>query len=107
MLKRCQVLLTDWLEEHMKLVAKRNDLSFSEMIRILLCEGLLHSAPTVYSKYKPKVNKRLLQNITRVGSNPKTSIVKKHQLTSQLYFEARKVFEYLNDKIEQELKNKS
>ena len=107
MLKRCQVLLTDWLEEHMKLIAKRHDLSFSEMIRIVLCEGLLHSAITIYPRYKLKIDKQLLADITKEGSNPKTPLERKHQLTSKLYFEARKILESLNEELRQQLKNKS
>ena len=107
MLKRCQVLLTDWLEEHMKLIAKRCDLSFSEMVRIVLCEGLLHTAPSIYLNYKPKVDIKLLADIAKEGANPQTSIGRKHQLASKLYFEARKVLEDLNDKIKKELKDNS
>ena len=107
MLKRCQVLLTDWLEEHMRLIAKRNDLSFSEMIRIVLCEGLLRTAPSIYPEYKSKIDTRLLSNIAKEGSNSKTSMERKHQLTSQLYFETRKVIEDLNTKLCKRLKNKS
>jgi replication fork clamp-binding protein CrfC len=33
MLKRHQVLLTDWQTEYLKDVAKKNDISFSEAIR--------------------------------------------------------------------------
>jgi len=106
MLKRCQVLLTDWLEEHMKIIAKRNDLSFSEMIRIVLCEGLLHSATTIYPGCKSRVDKQLLADIAKEGSNPKTPLARKHQLTSKLYFETRKIIEYLNDKLKRQLKNK-
>lgn len=105
MLNRYQVLLTDWLAEHMKLIAKKNDLSFSEMIRIVLCEGLLHSAPIIYSEYKPRVNKKLLADLAKEGSNTKTPMERKHQLSSKLYFETRKVLEYLNGKLIKEIKN--
>ena len=107
MLKRSQVLLTDWLEEHMRLIAKRSDLSFSEMIRIVLCEGLLRTAPSIYPHYKSKIDTQLLSAIAKEGTNPKTSMERKHQLTSQLYFEARKVIEDLNVKLSKALKNKS
>ena len=106
MLERYQILLTDWLAEHMKLVAKRNDLSFSEMIRIVLCEGLLHSAESVYPDYKIKVNKKLLLSITKNGSAVNASLARKHELTSQLYFETRKVLECINERLTKELKNK-
>ncbi len=109
MLKRCQVLLTDWLEEHIKLVAKYNDLSSSEMIRIILCEGILYSAPSVYPRCKCtlKIDKKLLADIAKEGSSPTTPLERKHQLTSKLYFEARKSIECLNTNLRKQLKNKN
>jgi len=107
MLIRNQVLLTKWLEEHMKLIAKRADLSFSEMIRIMLCYGVLRTAPEVFPDCKSKIDKQLLLNLAKEGANLKTPQERKHQLVSQLYFETRKIIEYLNPKISKELKNKS
>ena len=107
MLSRHQVLLTEWLAEHMKLIAKRADMSFSEMIRIMLCDGILRTAPEVFPNYKLKIDKRLLLALTQEGANPKTSLERKHQLASQLYFEARKVIEIVNANVSKELKNKS
>jgi len=104
MLKRCQILLCDWLEEHLKLIARRNDVSFSEMTRIVLCEGLLRTAPSLHPELKGKVNKEQLSDIAKEGYNLKTTLERKHQLTSKLYFEARKAIEYMNAKISKELK---
>ena len=42
-LLRHQVLLTDWQTDHLKLMAKQNDLSFSEVIRLTLLEGIAHT----------------------------------------------------------------
>ena len=106
MLRRCQVLLTDWLEEHMKLIAKRADISFSEMIRIMLCYGVLRTAPEVFPECKTKVDKKLLTNLTREATNLKTQLERKYQLASRLYFETRKLIEYLDPKIIEELRNK-
>ena len=103
MLKRCQILITDWQVEHFKLIAKRNDLSFSEMIRIVLCEGLLHTSRTLYPEYKSKVSLKELSNIATEGKNLNTSMARKHQLASKLYFEARKAIEYINERIKKEL----
>ena len=98
MLKRHQVLLTDWQTEHLKIIAKRNDMSFSETIRVILCEGLMHSAGVIHPEYKSKINKDKLELITREGANLKTGSERKHQLISNLYFETRKTTEYINNK---------
>ncbi len=41
MLKRYQVLLPDWLEDYVKLLADKYDLSFSEIIRTIICNWIL------------------------------------------------------------------
>jgi hypothetical protein len=45
MLKRCQILLTDWQQEYIRDTAQRYDLSFSEVTRIFLSEGFLYIIP--------------------------------------------------------------
>jgi len=107
MLKRHQVLLTDWQTEHLRLVAKHNDVSFSEMIRILLCEGLLYSAISLHPECNTKAIKVKMGKIASEGHNPKTSIERKHKLISELYFEARKATECINKKIEAGLKGRN
>ena len=106
MLKRYQILLNDWLAEHLRLIAQRNDLSFSEMTRIVLCEGLLHTCPTLHPEYKSKIKPQELSNLAKEGYDPETALDRKHQLASKLYFEARKAIEYMNAKVNKELKNK-
>jgi len=106
MLKRYQILLNDWLAEHLKIIAQRNDVSFSEMTRIVLCEGLLRTCPTLHPEYKSKIKPRELSDLAKEGSDLETSLERKHQLASKLYFEARKAIEYMNVKLSKELKNK-
>ena len=105
MLKRCQVLLENWQYEHLKLASDKNDLSFSEMIRIVLSEGLLHSCPYLYPECKSKIiDEKELAKICVEGCDAKTTQTRKHQLASKLYFEARKAAEYMNDMIVKEKK---
>jgi len=106
MLKRYQILLNDWLAEHLKLIAEKNDFSFSEMTRIVLCEGLLRTCPTLHPEYKSKIKPQELSNLAKEGNDPETPLDRKHQLASKLYFEARKAIEYMNVKVNKELKNK-
>ena len=53
MLKRNQILLSDWLTDYYKHLADVYDLSFSEMIRIGLSLTVIAGVSRVYPKYKP------------------------------------------------------
>ena len=94
MLKRCQVLLSDWQVEYIKNVSERYDQSFSEVVRIFLCEGFLYIIPLLHPEYKSKISARQLVEMTRESGGPKTTLERQHQLVSKLYFEARKVVEH-------------
>jgi hypothetical protein len=94
MLKRCQVLLEDWQVEHLKLRAGGRDLSFSEMVRVLLCEGISYSLPVAYPDCKSKsIDRNELDKLIAEGVNVKTSEARRHQIISKLYFESRKATE--------------
>jgi hypothetical protein len=98
MYKRCQVLLTDWLQDYIKDAMELNDLSFSEMARIILSEGILHTVTLLYPSYKAGITKQDLAKWIKKGSNPKTTSAEKHKLIAKLYFEARKASEYRIEK---------
>ena len=99
MLKRCQVLLTDWQEEYIRNVAERYDQSFSEVLRIFLSEGFLYIIPLLHPEFKRGITGRKLADMTRKSGNPNTSIEERHKLISKLYFEARKTVEYRLNKV--------
>jgi len=100
MLKRHQVLLTEWQTEHLKKMAKRNDLSFSEMVRILLCEGLLRAGMIVCPEYAKNVDTKKLDNLAREGTDIKTDTGRRHRIVSELYFEARKITDHFEKKLD-------
>ena len=99
MLKRCQVLLTDWQEEYIRNVAERYDQSFSEVLRIFLSEGFLYIIPLLHPEFNRGITGRKLADMTRKSGNPNTSIEERHKLISKLYFEARKTVEYRLGKV--------
>jgi len=100
MLKRCQVLLTDWQEEYLKNTAERYGQSFSEVIRIFLSEGFLYMIPLLHPEYKPAIGGKELVAMTRKAGNSSTSKEERHKLISKLFFEARKTVEYRLSKVE-------
>jgi len=94
MYKRFQILLSDWQEKYLRDAMEVNDLSFSEMVRIILSEGILHTACLLYPEYKAGVAKKDLAEWIKRGADPATSSEEKHRLIARLYFEARKAAEY-------------
>jgi hypothetical protein len=94
MLKRYQILLDEWLADHLKDLAERYDFSFSEMVRIALCRSILCNAKVKFPKHKVKIDNATLEKLIKskeiIDTLPSEKV---HQITSDIYFEARKVVE--------------
>jgi hypothetical protein len=94
MLKRSQVLLTDWLEDYVRHISERYDYSFSEIIRLSLCILFCEVLSEVHPKHKIGINvKEVVKAFRRIPHN-KIAEEKRHQLISKIYFEARKAIEF-------------
>ena len=98
MLQRHQVLLTNWQTEHLKKMAQHNDLSFSELIRILICEGIIRAGTLCFPEYNKKINRKKLDGLTAEGTDTNTEISRRHKILSDVYFEARKVADYIEER---------
>lgn len=98
MLKRYQVLLTDWLEEYLKAAAEKYDLSFSEALRALLCNGIICGVASIFPEYKLELVLKELESyykkISLNSNKVSTKEMDMHTLLSKLYFEARKAVEF-------------
>jgi len=94
MLKRYQVLLSDWQGDYLKDVAKRYNQSFSEIIRVVLSEGFLFIIPLLQPEYKAGITHQELLKMTKKAASPETTAAEKDSLAAKLYFEARKAVEY-------------
>ncbi len=94
MLKRYQVLLTDWQGEYVKFAAEKYDLSFSEILRIMISFCAIEIAKYEHPGYKTKV--RPGQFMEKCKKMVKDGIDESelHAYLSQMYFEARKAVEY-------------
>ena len=94
MLQRHQVLLTDWLADHIKKIADRYDLSFSETMRAALCIFYMDIIVKDYPGSDCKV-KDIKRKITlKEGNYDKTTMEEFHKSLSRVYFEARKAIEF-------------
>jgi hypothetical protein len=94
MLKRYQVLLSDWMEEYIKLVAEKYDLSSSAVIRTHLCIAILHVIHSLYTDYKPDISNKELQELSKKASENKLDEEEVLRAMSKVLFEARKAVEY-------------
>ncbi len=94
MLKKYQVLIPDWLEEYVKYLAERYDLTFSEIIRAEICYAILCHVTHFFPDFKPTVNPNEILGWLR---NPPGKDLEKeelHRVLSKIYFEARKAIEH-------------
>ena len=95
MLKRHQILLTDWLADFIKCQAERYDVSFSEVVRLMLCAQLENLIKAGYPKYKFGISMQYIIKELRRAERNNQLMEAHHKLMSKIYFEARKAAEYI------------
>ena len=105
MLKRYQVLLSDWIEEYVKIVAEKYDLSFSAAIRINICLGILFTISIINPEYEQTLDKKELLEYSKKAAKGELEEEEIHRMMSQVLFEARKAVEYRSSQ-QKELKKK-
>jgi predicted DNA-binding protein YlxM (UPF0122 family) len=104
MLKRYQVLLTDWQEEYVKFLVEKYDLSFSEVIRILIVLEAIMITGHLHPEYKTGISMKKLAVELKKMANPNRNEAEMYKLISAGYFEARKAIEYRMSKEKQKAK---
>jgi hypothetical protein len=93
MLKRYQVLLSDWQEEYVRFLTDKYDLSFSEVIRSMIVLDAILATQYLYPEYKPaKPVKEIVKELKKFAEGGKQEDL--YRLLSTAYFEARKAMEY-------------
>jgi hypothetical protein len=102
-LKRYQVLLPDWLEDYVKLLVNKYDLSFSEIIRTIMCNWIIASVPIIYPELKLGIMPEDIIEMVKAEAHINMESEGIHRTLSKIYFEARKAAEY---RIAQEKKKK-
>ena len=93
-LKRYQVLIDDWMEDYVKLVAEKYDISSSAVIRVHLGIAILYVIPALYPEYKPNLSNKELQELSKNASKGEFEEAESHQMLSKILFEARKAVEF-------------
>ena len=94
MLKRYQVLLPDWLEEYIKSLADKYDLSFSEIIRIEICIAIMSTISKLYPEHKFGLTPEDMLDWIKKDVQENMERDQEHRMLSRLYFETRKAIEY-------------
>ena len=94
MLKRYQVLLSDWIEDYIKLVAERYDISTSAVIRVHMALAIIFIITTLHPEYKPNLADKEFQELSKKASKGKLDEAEAHQVMSRILFEARKAVEF-------------
>lgn len=98
MYKRYQVLLPDWLEDYVKLISSKYNLSFSEIIRLELCYSMLSTTMEFFKDYKPNITRQdIFAEVTKY-SEGKIDKQEFNRIISKIYFETRKAVEFMMDK---------
>jgi len=94
MLKRYQVLLPDWLEDYVKLISDKYDLSFSEVIRTMICNWILTAMPNIYPELKLEISPEDIYEMIKSEAQDNMEREDIHRGLSKIYFETRKAVEY-------------
>lgn len=94
MLKRYQVLLPDWLEDYLKWGVERSNVSFSEIIRLEVCLGVMATIEELHPEYKPGLALKEILSSIKSYAKQKPPKEKVSNFLSTIYFETRKAIEY-------------
>jgi len=93
-LKRYQVLLPDWLEDYIKYLADKYDLSFSEVIRVELCIAIINTISKLHPDYKLGITPEKILEMIKKDVQENMERDEEHRILSKIYFETRKAIEH-------------
>ena len=106
MLKTYQVLLPYWLEEYIRELVERFDISFSEVIRLEVCFAIICALKYQYEDFKPN---KIIEDIFNALQKETKGTIEREEilnLISTIYYETRKALEFRRTK-EKEQKRKN
>lgn len=93
-LKKYQVLIPEWLEEYIKYLAEKYDLSFSEIIRSEVCFSIICTVTHFFPEFKSSLKPQELLELAKERLEKGIEGEEMHRLLSKVYFEARKAVEH-------------
>ena len=98
MLKRYQVLIDDWMEDYVKLVAEKYSISASATIKVHLGISILYVIPALLPGYKPDLANKQLQELAKEAAKGELEEAEANKMMSKILFEARKAVELILSK---------
>jgi len=106
MLKRYQVLLNGWLADFLKHMGDKYDLSFSETLRLAVCQYYLTMIQELYPEKEFEMS--IQKNSERVKNYGGTDEdeQEKHEVMSRIYFKCSKALEFYLEKEKEQDKGK-
>ncbi len=93
-LKKYQVLIPEWLEDYIKFLAEKYDLSFSEIIRAELCFSILNTVTHFFPDYKSSLKPQEILAMMKDKFMNDLEREEIYRILSKLYFETRKAIEH-------------
>jgi hypothetical protein len=94
MLKKYQVLIPVWLEDYIKYLAERYDLSFSEIIRAEICYAILCHVSHFFPEFKSGITPDDILGMFIPQEGGDLEREELLRILSKIYFETRKAVEY-------------
>ena len=104
MLKRHQVLIDDWIEDYIKFIAEKYDLSSSAVIRIHMALGIIFVRTVTHPEYKLNIGNKEFQEFTKKAAKGEFPEAAGHKLMSKILFETRKLVELRLDEDKEQKK---
>jgi len=93
-LKKYQVLIPEWLEEYIRYLAEKYDLSFSEIIRAEVCFSILNTVTHFFPDYKSSLKPQEILEMMKDKLENDFEREEIHRILSKIYFETRKAVEH-------------
>ena len=93
-LKKYQVLIPVWLEDYIKFMAEKYDLSFSEIIRAEICFAILCHVSHFFPDYKSGITPDDILSMFIPQKGKELEREELLRVLSKIYFETRKAVEF-------------
>ena len=93
-LKKYQVLIPEWLEEYIKFLEEKYDLSFSEIIRAEVCFSILNTVNHFFPDYKSSLKPQEILEMMKDKFRNDLEREEIYRILSKIYFETRKAVEH-------------
>lgn len=93
MLRRKQIMMSDWLDDFIQEICKKYNVSYSEAVRVMLSYGFAQVLCKIYPEYNFSIDADRMASASRELNDGKIDIEANQKLTADIYFEARRILD--------------